>query len=62
MIRTRESPPTGEIQPGLRPALSTFLAWSDGRALPDRPAVQQALDDTIPRLTTAFADTIGLWP
>jgi len=56
-----------EIEPGLGPALRALLAWSDGLvstglALPGRQAVQDMLDTTIPRITAAFATTIGLWP
>ena len=51
-----------EIEPELGPALHALLAWSDGRVLPGRQAVQRMLDDTTPRITAAFARTIGLWP
>jgi hypothetical protein len=30
--------------------------------LPGRQAVQHMLDNTTPRITAAFATTIGLWP
>ena len=51
-----------EIEPGLGPALHGLLAWSDGLVLPGRQAVQHTLDNTTPRITAAFARTIGLWP
>ena len=51
-----------EIEPGLGPALHALLAWSDGPVLPGRQAVQHVLDNTTPRITAAFARTIGLWP
>jgi uncharacterized protein len=51
-----------QIEPDLGPALHALLAWSDGRALPGRQALQQMLDVTTPRITAAFATTIGLWP
>jgi hypothetical protein len=50
-----------EIEPGLGPALHALLAWSDGLVLPGRQAVQHMLDNTTPRITAAFATTIGLW-
>jgi hypothetical protein len=52
----------GQIEPGLAPALHDLLAWSDGLALPGRQAVQHMLDSATPRITAAFARTIGLWP
>jgi uncharacterized protein len=52
----------GEHKPDLAPALRLFLAWSDGRELPARPAVRHALDTTVPRIAEAFAISIGLWP
>ena len=51
-----------EIEPALGPALHALLAWSDGLVLPGRQAVQHMLDITTPRITAAFAGTIGLWP
>jgi uncharacterized protein len=51
-----------EIEPDLGPALHALLAWSDGLALPGRQALQHMLDITSPRITAAFATTIGLWP
>ena len=51
-----------EIEPELGPALHALLAWSDGLVLPGRQAVQHMLDNTTPRITAAFARTIGLWP
>jgi hypothetical protein len=52
----------GELKPDLAPALHALLAWSDGQDLPARPAVRHALDTTVPRITEAFAISIGLWP
>ena len=51
-----------EIEPELGPALHALLAWSDGLVLPGRQAVQHMLGNTTPRITAAFARTIGLWP
>jgi hypothetical protein len=51
-----------EIEPELGPALLALLAWSDGLVLAGRQAVQHMLDITTPRITAAFARTIGLWP
>ena len=51
-----------EIEPRLGPALHALLAWSDGLVLPRRQAVRDMLDNTTPRITAAFARTIGLWP
>jgi hypothetical protein len=51
-----------EIEPVLGPGLHALLAWSDGLVLPGRQAVQHMLDTTTPRITAAFASTIGLWP
>ena len=51
-----------QLEPGLGPALEALLTWSDGQALPGRPALQEMLDAATPRVTAAFAATIGLWP
>jgi uncharacterized protein len=51
-----------EIEPELGPAQHALLAWSDGLVLPDRQAMQNVLDITTPRITAAFARTIGPWP
>jgi uncharacterized protein len=51
-----------EIEPELQAALQALLAWSDGDALPGGRGVQDMLDDSIPRIIAAFAETIGLWP
>ena len=51
-----------EIEPDLGPGLHALLAWSDGLVLPGRQVVQHMLDSTTPRITAAFARTIGLWP
>ena len=50
-----------EIEPELGPALHALLAWSDGLVLPGCQAVRHMLDTTTPRITAAFAGTIGLW-
>lgn len=51
----------GELKAGLAPALHALLVWSDGQDLPGRPAVRHALETTVPRITEAFATSIGLW-
>jgi uncharacterized protein len=51
-----------EIDPELRAALQTLLAWSAGQALPGRHEVERMLDVSIPRIMAAFSETIGLWP
>jgi uncharacterized protein len=51
-----------EIEPELGPALHALLAWSDGLVLPGSQAVRHMLDTATPRITAAFAWTIGLWP
>ena len=50
-----------QVEPDLGPALQALLAWSDGQALPGRPALQEMLDTATPRITAAFAAAIGLW-
>jgi uncharacterized protein len=51
-----------EIEPELGSDLHALLAWSDSLALPGCQAVRHMLDITVPRITAAFASTIGLWP
>jgi hypothetical protein len=51
-----------QIEPELGTELHTLLAWSDGLVRPGRQGVQHMLDTTTPRITAAFAATIGLWP
>jgi uncharacterized protein len=51
-----------EIDTAHAEGLTQMLHWIDGSISPRRELVVEALDDTVERIASQFANLIGLWP
>ena len=59
--RTAAAARWAEVEPTLANDLEMLVAWSSGRATPERRSVVAALDGVVTEVTTSFETSIGLW-